>query len=250
MINLIIPMAGRGSRFNKQGFKQPKPLLELFGKPFFWWAIESVKRVVPAEHIICVILKEHVTEFNIDKVIKKYYPGVTLVVIDEVTDGALDTAVIGINSLKNDLPIIINDCDQAFMMDRMESAIDVLSSNPGLQGYLCHFDSNSPSYSYAEYDSEGNLLRTAEKKVISNKAISGVYIFRSKKIIENYYNTYKKNCQYTETYISGLYNIIVSEGGTIKGINLREHLSFGTPEEYRSAILNKSFLSWLDGGAK
>ena len=64
-LNLVMPMAGRGSRFAREGILQPKPLVDLAGKPFFWWAVESVRRAVEIEQMVFVVLEEHEREFAI-----------------------------------------------------------------------------------------------------------------------------------------------------------------------------------------
>ena len=45
-LHLILPMAGRGSRFFENGFVCPKPLIEIAGKPFFYWAARSIEKYV------------------------------------------------------------------------------------------------------------------------------------------------------------------------------------------------------------
>ena len=50
-LHLILPMAGRGSRFFENGFVCPKPLIEISGKPFFYWATRSVEKYVDCADI-------------------------------------------------------------------------------------------------------------------------------------------------------------------------------------------------------
>lgn len=73
-INLIMPMAGGGTRFKKEGIDIPKPLIELNGKPFFFWATQSIIKFVKIDELIFVVLKEHVKKYKIDREILKYYP--------------------------------------------------------------------------------------------------------------------------------------------------------------------------------
>lgn len=243
MINLIIPMAGRGSRFSKQGYKIPKPLVQLNGKPFFWWAIESVRRSTQLSQIVCVVLREHVEEYNIIEQVRTYFPEVEFVILDDVTDGALDTAMCGLQIINNDYPIIFNDCDQAFEIREFDKYIAKLIPKGSVSAYLCNFHSCSDSYSYALYDNEV-LIQTAEKKVISNFAISGAYIFANKSIVIENYEVYKKDCKYSEVFISGIYNTLCEKGHIVKGILLEHHLSFGTPEELDAAKNIKLFQTW------
>lgn len=244
MINLVIPMAGRGSRFSRQGYTLPKPLVELNGKPFFWWAIESVKRATEVSEIICVVLKEHVVEHNIVTQISHFFPEAKFVILDDITDGALDTAMCGLQLIDNDLPVIFNDCDQAFEIKNLGHYIKDMVPNSDVMAYLCNFESDSPAYSYALYKNE-ILIKTAEKKVISNFAISGAYIFANKNVLIENYQLYKRSCNYNELFISGIYNVLCDKGCIVKGILLDAHLSFGTPEELKEAENKKIFDTWL-----
>ncbi|UXY12636.1 NTP transferase domain-containing protein [Kosakonia sp. ML.JS2a] len=244
MINLVIPMAGRGSRFSKQGYTLPKPLVELDGKPFFWWAIESVRRSIEISELICVVLKEHVVEHDIIQQVHHFYPQAKFVVLDKVTDGALDTAMCGLTLIDNDFPVIFNDCDQAFEIKHLPSFISQMAPGGDVMAYLCNFESDSPAYSYALYENE-RLVKTAEKIVISRFAISGAYIFANKRVVTENYALYKQNCSYDEIFISGIYNTLCDQGYTVKGILLDNHLSFGTPEELKEAEHKKLFHKWL-----
>lgn len=244
MVNLLMPMAGRGSRFSITGYDLPKPLVELNGKPFFWWSITSILRSVDIATLTCVILKEHIDKFNIDKKILSYFPDARFVILENVTSGALETAISGLKLINNDLPVIINDCDHAFELNDLSEKINFLRESELLDGYLCHFKSDSSAYSYGRYDQSGQLIETVEKKAISNLAIAGAYIFRNRKLISLYYNAYKDNCSYDELYISGLYNFMVSDDKVIRGILLDSHLSFGTPNELDFASKNNKYANW------
>ncbi|MFA3760742.1 hypothetical protein [Yersinia sp. 2466 StPb PI] len=244
MINLIVPMAGRGSRFSKKGYILPKPLVELKNKPFFWWAIESVKRSIEIKQLVCVVLKEHVVQHNIINRVKFYYPEVEFVILDSVTDGALDTALCGLDIINNSLPVLVNDCDQAFEINGLNEYINNLLPNGEISAYLCHFNSDSPSYSYALYD-KGYLIQTAEKRIISNLAISGAYVFADKNIIIQNHDKYKLECDYEELFISGIYNVLIEQGKKVKGIQLNSHLSFGTPDELDKVEKDFPYYSWL-----
>lgn len=238
-------MAGRGSRFSNAGYEIPKPLVDLHGKPFFWWAIMSVKRVTELETLTCVILKEHIELFDIKNVVLSYFPEATFKILNDVSDGALDSAIFGLSEIENDFPVLINDCDHAFEAVGLAEKLEQLKTKSNLNGFLCHFKSSSPSYSYAQYDESGSLIKTAEKQVISELAIAGAYIFEDKDLIQGYFEEYKNNCMYSETYISGLYNLMIHDDRVVNGIILDSHLSFGTPEELSAATESNPYKDWL-----
>ncbi len=245
-ISLIMPMAGRGSRFSKMGIKEPKPLIILDNKPFFWWAIESINKATKIEKIIAIVLKEHINEFAIDCKIKEYYPNAQIIALDNVTSGAAQTAAIGASVLDEDEVFAINDCDHVFKIQKIDNIIDGLEKN--LQGALVAFKSDSPNYSYAKIKAQtDNYLyveNTVEKQVISPYAIAGCYFFSSKKVFFDAYNEYQKNCEYDEMFLSGIYNIICKNGGNIGLQELSQHISFGTPEELELVDYNKLSNIW------
>ncbi|NJO54095.1 MAG: NTP transferase domain-containing protein [Bacteroidales bacterium] len=121
-INLIIPMAGRGSRFSRAGVSVPKPLVDLAGRPFFWWAVESVRRSTAVGEMVFVVLREHVAAFEIDARVLDCYPAARIIAIDDVTSGAAETGMIGARAITNDLPVAINDCDHAFNAPFLDEA--------------------------------------------------------------------------------------------------------------------------------
>ena len=114
-LHLILPMAGRGSRFFKNGFVCPKPLIEINGKPFFYWAARSVEKFVDCADLTFVVLEEHIRDFAIDEKIKAYWPAARIVALPEVTEGAAVTALKGCEGLPDGEPILFNDCDHLFV---------------------------------------------------------------------------------------------------------------------------------------
>lgn len=244
MINLVMPMAGRGSRFSRAGIVLPKPLIELKEYPFFWWAIQSIYRVTPVKELICVVLQEHIESFDIDKRITHYFPEARFVILPEVTAGAFETAFAGVSVLSSRLPTLVNDCDHAFDARGIEKHLAVLHSAE-IDGLLCHFRSHSPGFSYAQYDEEGCLIRTAEKDPISDLAIAGAYGFRDPEVLRITADRYRTNCTYSELYLSGIFNVMVQEGKAVRGFVLPSHLSFGTPEELRQVDETSQLLKLL-----
>ena len=98
-LHLVMPMAGRGSRFFENGFVMPKPLIEINDRPFFYWATQSIAKFVDCADITFVVLEEHIRDHAIDREIKTYYPNAKIVALPEVTEGAAITALRGAESL-------------------------------------------------------------------------------------------------------------------------------------------------------
>ena len=233
-INLIMPMAGGGTRFKKEGINKPKPLIEINEKPFFFWATQSITKFIDIDNLIFVVLEEHIKNYNIDKEILKYYPNAELKVIDHILNGAVLTCLEGLKLVDNDNPILFNDCDHAFLCDSFYEFCKNKNFNE-VDGALLTFKSNDPRYSYVALDKNDNVIHTMEKKVISDKAICGAYYFKNREVFKTFTEKYLDNCNYEEYFISGIYNIMANHNKIIKYFLTDLHLSFGTPEEYEEA---------------
>jgi dTDP-glucose pyrophosphorylase len=231
-INLVMPMAGRGSRFADQGILEPKPLVDLGGRPFFWWAVESIRRVARIGQLVFVVLEEHEREFSISRRIRDFYPEARIVRIPDLTAGSAETASIGVAAIDGDGPVAINDCDHAFLVGDFNRTIEMLMNES--IAVLMTFRSESPTFSYAVLDGGGAVCGTLEKQVVSPYAIAGCYLFRSASVYQEHYSKYLETCEYNELFISGIYNEILSEGQSVDLHVLKEHFPFGTPEEYRA----------------
>lgn len=233
-IHLIMPMGGAGSRFSKEGFLLPKPLIEINKKPFFYWATQSIKKYVELQDITFVVLKQHITDFKIDTIIKQYYPQANIIVIEKVLNGAVLTCLEGIKQIKDDLPIIFNDCDHMFLCKEFNTYCNQGEFEEN-DGALLTFQSNDPKFSYVKMDNEGNVIGTVEKIVVSNQAICGAYYFKNVAMFKKYAQVYLEECQYNEFFISGIYNVMTNQKKKIVTFPVNEHIPFGTPAEYQIA---------------
>ena len=239
---LVMPMAGRGSRFLRDGRVTPKPLIPLEGRPFFFWAAESVRRAAHVREMVFVVLEEHVRGFGIDDAIRACYPDATVVAIADVTAGAAETAAVGIAALRSQGPFAINDCDHAFDAGDLGTLVDALDDT--LAGALLGFPATSPAYSYAVLDADGRVRRTVEKEVASPFAIAGCYLFADPALFTGLLEQYRAECAYPELFVSGMYNVAVRQGHAVGFRALREHLAFGTPEELAAVSPQRLAALW------
>ncbi len=235
-----MPMGGAGSRFYKNGFVQPKPLIEINGKPFLYWATESINRYVDVADITFVVLQQHIDEFHIDEVVRKYYPDSQIVVLEKILDGPVFTSLRGVEDITDHAPIIFNDCDHMF---KCAVVNDILNSGSLEEdGVLLTFESQESQFSYVKYDFNGSIIGTVEKKVVSNHAICGAYLFKNADIFRMMSDEYVKKCPYNECFMSGVYNIMCEHGMKVKDYLLDYHVEFGTPEEYEKAKTSQYFV--------
>lgn len=233
-LHLIMPMGGKGSRFFNDGYITPKPLLEIHRKPFFYWAIQSLKKFIPLASLTCVVLQEHVEKFQIDKKIKSYFPEAHIIIIPQILNGAVLTCMEGVKKISDDEPILFNDCDHAFLSKKFYDFC-IKGEFDSLDGALLSFESDEPKFSYLECNEDGRVLRTVEKEVISSHAICGAYYFRNPRIFKTAVMEYLSHCNYSEYYVSGIYNELIKKEKNIGYFSLDKHVTFGTPEEYQIA---------------
>ncbi|MFI3209125.1 MAG: dolichyl-phosphate mannose synthase [Eubacteriales bacterium] len=239
-LHLIMPMAGAGSRFFKDGFVMPKPLIEIKGKPFFYWATQSIRKFVPLKSLTFVVLQEHIEEFDIQAKISEYFPEAKFQIIPRVLDGAVLTCMEGIKNIPDGDAIIFNDCDHLFYCNQFYNGIKEEHFGE-IDGALLTFASNEDKYSYLAYNDKGYVEKTVEKVVISNDAICGAYYFKNKELFASSVAEYLEICEYSEYFVSGVYNVMAKNGLKIKGISVDSHLPFGTPDEYFVATESDAF---------
>lgn len=228
-LSLVMPMAGRGSRFTREGRSTPKPLIALCGRPLFTWAVESVRQAVPVGEMVFVVLSEHIRDHRIDEIIGARYPTARLVVLDAVTSGAAETAALGVAALESVGPFAVNDCDHAFRPRDLPGLVAALQQDAA--GALVGFASDNPAYSYVRLNPAGEVCATAEKKVIGPYAIAGCYLFAGRAAFLTRFEGYRRACPYPELFVSGLYDAMARDGERVLFQPLDRHVSFGTPEE-------------------
>lgn len=234
-LELVMPMGGASSRFLRNGFECPKPLIELHGKPFFYWATESLYHRVPVRGLTFVILRDHAERFGLAEQIMRYYPEARLVMLDQVLPGAVLTCLKGVEGIEDTAPVLFNDCDHYFRSTAFEA---FCRDGRQVDGALLTFASQEPCYSYVAFDENGHIAYTVEKKVVSQDAICGAYYFGSKQIFCRYAEQYLDQCNYAEFFLSGVYNNMARDGRISIALPVDVHIPFGTPDEYYAAQQN------------
>lgn len=233
-LHLIMPMGGAGSRFFKDGFVMPKPLIEIYEKPFFYWATRSIEKHVELADITFVVLKQHIEKFCIDKEILRYFQDAKIEVVDfkEVKEGPVMTCLAGVKHICDNQPVLFNDCDHMFSCTCF--AEDMNKGTWDYDGALFTFESRQPQYSYIQYEQD-KIVGTVEKKAVSNHAICGAYVLRNAKLFREMAEIYLENCNYKEFFLSGIYNIMCQENLMVQNYTVDFHVPFGTPAEYELA---------------
>jgi dTDP-glucose pyrophosphorylase len=228
-MNIVMPIAGRGSRFREKGFTEPKPLIKILGKPMIWWATSCI--TYKPEELIFIVLKEHVEKFSIDQKLKELYGDrIRLVVTDGVTQGAACTVLLAKHLINNDEPLIIYNTDQFFRCP-LDKAIR--EAGPGVKGLIPVFKATDPKWSFAKADENGFISEVAEKVPISSWATVGLYYFaHGKDFVWGAEEMIRKDIRRNnEFYVCPVYSELLAKGCSLKIVPSDFMWGLGTPED-------------------
>ena len=215
MLQIVVPMAGRGSRFADAGFTDPKPLIPVGGKPMIQWVIENIR---PAQNhqFTFICLSEHLERYpKVPSTLRSLCPGCNIVTVDNVTEGAACTVLLAKDYINNSDPLMIANADQIVEID-----INTYLAEMELQqadGLIMTFESDHPKWSYCRINDKGNISEVVEKQVVSKEATVGIYNFRkgsdfvraAERMID--LNLRVNN----EFYVAPTYNQLIEEGSKV-----------------------------------
>lgn len=228
-INVLIPMAGLGSRFVEKGYALPKPLIKIFGKPMIQLVVESLD--IKANYIF-IVQKEHRVKYHLDDVLDAIAPGCRVVEVDGLTDGAARTALAAKDLINNDIPLVISNSDQVVVWSSLEFQ-SLLAS----QSVIAMFKADDSKWSYSKIE-DGHVTEVAEKKVISDNANVGIYGFRTGADYVKYAEQMidKDIRTNNEFYIAPVYNEAIANGEGVLPFFVDEMHGVGTPEDMNAYI--------------
>ncbi len=228
-INVLIPMAGLGSRFAEKGYALPKPLIKIFGKPMIQLVVESLD--IKANYIF-IVQKEHRVKYHLDDVLDAIAPGCRVVEVDGLTDGAARTALAAKDLINNDIPLVISNSDQVVVWSSLEFQ-SLLAS----QSVIAMFKADESKWSYSKIE-DGHVIEVAEKKVISDNANVGIYGFRTGADYVKYAEQMidKDIRTNNEFYIAPVYNEAIANGEGVLPFFVDEMHGVGTPEDMNAYI--------------
>jgi NDP-sugar pyrophosphorylase family protein len=175
MVNIVIPMAGLGSRFALAGYEKPKPFIDVNGKPMISRVIDNL--YYPGAKYILIGRKEHLEqEKELAEAIKANY-NAEFIEIEKLTEGTACTVLFARELINNDYPLLIANSDQLVDVSIEDYINDCLDK--GMDGSILTFKDAelNPKWSFAKTDSNGIVTEVQEKKAISEFATVGIYLF-------------------------------------------------------------------------
>lgn len=245
-VNIVIPMAGHGSRFVKAGFKEPKPFIPVFGKPMIEYVIRNMmpkQEIYAHKHLKCIIKprfhfvaqKAHLQDFSLEDICKRMQLDYTITTVDKVTEGSACTILLTEQHIDSDVPLVTANSDQWLDWDSTEYYRSLL--NPSYDGCISVFYQTNLSdmkWSYSElHDSIPTVKRVAEKEVISCWATTGVYGWkRGSDYVKYAKQMVAKDIRVNgEFYTCPVYNEAIQDGKKIRNMECRKLWGLGVPED-------------------
>ena len=234
-MNILIPMAGAGSRFEKAGYTFPKPLIDVRGKPMIQWVVDNLN--IEANYIF-IVQKNHFEKYNLKETINNFCPNNQIVQIEGITEGAACTTLLAKEYINNEEPLIIANSDQ-FVEWNNEDFI-YASTTGDLDGNILTFKSTHPKWSYVKINEIRCVTEVAEKRPISDIATVGIYYWKKGSDYIKYaeqmiHNNIRVN---NEFYICPVFNEAIKDGKKIKTFDVEKMWGLGTPEDLEYFLKN------------
>ena len=234
-MNILIPMAGLGDRFKREGYDKPKPLIDVNGKPMIQRVIESLG--FKGQYIFVInknieqveALKQLLNTLTINPII---------VEIDYITEGPASTCLLAKEYIKDD-ELIITNCDQIMEWDGMQFiSFAETFSKINIEGLVVTYNVLTEKNSYVKLDeNDVYAVEFAEKKIISDHSLNGIHYWNNgSDFIKSAESMIQKNIRVNnEFYIAPTYNEMILENKRVSlyPIKNEQHWAVGTPEDLK-----------------
>jgi HAD superfamily hydrolase (TIGR01509 family) len=227
-MNVLIPMAGAGSRFADAGYTFPKPLIEVNGKPMIQVVVENLN--IEANYTF-IVQKEHYLKYSLQYLLNLIAPNCNIVQVDQLTQGAACTTLLASEFIDNDSPLLIANSDQ-FVEWNSNECLYAFNAD-GIDGGILTFKNCHPKWSFAKIGSDGFVSEVAEKKPISDNASVGIYYWsRGSDYVKYAQQMISKGITTkNEYYVCPVFNEAIADGKKIRMKEIQKMWGLGTPED-------------------
>jgi len=232
-LNVLIPMAGAGSRFEKAGYTFPKPLIDVNGKPMIQVVVDNLN--IDANYTF-IVQKSHREKYNLDTLLNLITNNCNIIEVDGITEGAACTTLLAEKIINNDNPLVIANSDQFVEWDSNEFLYKM--NETGSDAGIVTFNDTHPKWSFVKVDENNNVLEVAEKNPISNIATAGIYYWKRGSDYVKYANEMiDKNIRVNnEFYVCPVFNQAVLDNRQVKIFNINKIWGLGTPEDLKTYL--------------
>jgi dTDP-glucose pyrophosphorylase len=228
-VKVLVPMAGDSRLFEEAGHSYPKNLVEIAGQPLVQRVLDRVRDL---GDLICLVREDENRRFHTADVIRLLVPGAVVVEVPALESGAACTALLAIDEIDRDAPLLVTNGDQIVTRDLGPIVADF--EGRGLDGGVVTFRAVHPRWSYVKTDADGLVIEAAEKRPISTQATAGTYWFRrGGDFLESVMDMIRKDAHVDgRFYICPAYNemILRQLRVGVHEIERDEYLSLATPQ--------------------
>ena len=235
-LNVLIPMAGAGSRFSQAGYTFPKPLIEVHGKPMIQVVVENLN--IEANYIF-IVQKDHYEKYNLKYLLNLIAPNCKIVQVEGITEGAACTTLLAKEFIDNDAPLVMANSDQ-FVEWNSNECMYAFNAD-AIDGGILTFKATHPKWSYAKIGDDGFVSEVAEKKPISDNATVGVYFWKKGSDYVKYAEQMIANNSRTnnEFYVCPVFNEAIADGKKVRVKQIEKMWGIGTPEDLNYFLENR-----------
>ena len=234
-LNVLIPMAGAGSRFEQAGYTFPKPLIDVKGNPMIQLVVDNLN--IKANYIY-VVQKKHREKYNLDTLLNLITPGCKIVETEGVTEGAACTALLAKEYINLENPLFFANSDQFVEWDSNEFMYKMNETDA--DGGIVSFRATHPKWSFAKVNEEGLVTEVAEKNPISDIATVGYYYWKHGSDFVKYAEQMiEKDIRVNnEFYVCPVFNQAIEDGKKIRTFDIPKMWGLGTPEDLKEYLEN------------
>jgi dTDP-glucose pyrophosphorylase len=235
-MNILIPMAGAGSRFEVAGYTFPKPLIDVNGKPMIQLVVNNINII---GNYIFIVQKSHRQKYNLDSFLNLIAPNCKIIEIDHVTQGAACTTLLAKELINNNEPLFVANSDQYVEWSSSAFLEDMNKTNA--DAGIVTFEAIHPKWSFAKIDENEMVTEVAEKNPISNNATVGYYYWKHGSDYVKYAEQMiNKNIRVNnEFYVCPVFNEAIKNNKKIKSHKVQKMWGLGTPEDLKYYLENK-----------
>ena len=234
-LNILIPMAGAGKRFEQAGYTFPKPLIDVNGRPMIQVVVDNLN--IKANYIY-VVQKKHREKYNLDTLLNLITPKCKIVEVESLTEGAACTALLAKEYINNNKPLLFANSDQFVEWDSTEFLYKMNETDA--DGGIVTFKATHPKWSFAKLNDKGLVTEVAEKNPISDIATVGYYYWKKGSDFVKYAeDMIEKDIRVNnEFYVCPVFNQAIEDNKEIRTFNINKMWGLGTPEDLKFYLEN------------
>jgi hypothetical protein len=237
-LQIVVPMAGDGKRFQEAGYRAPKPLIPVSGVPM---AVRAVQDLPRADRYVFVVRAEHVREHGLDEVLRAHFPGCRIVAVEGVTQGQACTVALAAPELEPDWPVIVGACDCTHLYDAAQLTAILNDSTIGCCIWAYRGEAQvllKPAQLSWARVANGRLLEVSCKRPLSDQpindlALSGFFAFRSARLMLEGIEQLVASGQRVnnEFYLDSVPNLLIAQGHRAAAFEVIKYIGWGTPAD-------------------